>query len=209
MNTGPVMAATVTKLNGDLIADVARLYPIRDRVLDPTHGRGLWWTKYRPPELVTHDIAHDGVDFRCLPHPDASFDAVAFDPPYLPQGGRTTSTIPDMLNRFGLVDVPTTPTKLRALIAAGITECHRVVRPGGYVLVKCMNYVSGSRHHPQVHYALTDATATGFNIATQIVHVSGTGPQPRTNLDGTTRRILSPRANYSVLIVLQRPRRTR
>lgn len=206
MSSAPVMAAITVKKNADLIAEVARLYPLGPRLLDCTYGRGRWWTKYQPPELVAHDLALDGVDFRALPEADCTFDAVAFDPPYLPQGGRATSTVPDMLNRFGLDNAPTNPVKLRALIAAGLAECFRVVRPDGLVLHKCMNYVTGKQHRPQVHWSITDALALGYRIETQFIHVSGTGPQPTKNLDGTDRAVLSSRANYSVLLVLQRPK---
>lgn len=203
--SSPVMAAITCRTNGELIANVSQLYPLGPVVLDPTYGRGKWWTRYQPEHLLIHDVEIDKVDFRNLPEGDCTVDAVAFDPPYLPQGGRSSSTEPDFLDRFGLVDAPTSPAKLRALIADGLGECFRVVKPGGLVLHKCMNYVSGGRHRPQVHWSITDALECGFWIETQFVHVSGTGPQPKNNRDGTARKVASPRANYSTLLVLRRP----
>lgn len=80
-----VKAANNWTSNAELILDVARLGYIRetDKVLDPTFGRGIWWQKFRPNDLSTHDIAIDGVDFRNLPYEANTFDVVAYDPPYV------------------------------------------------------------------------------------------------------------------------------
>lgn len=198
----PPMAAVTVRTNGELIAEVARLHPLDD-VVDVTYGRGLWWTLHRPARLVEHDLALDGVDFRRLPEADRSVRCVAFDPPYVPVGGRDTSTVPDFLRRYGLVDAPTGPGELRELIAGGLAEILRVLEPGGLALVKSMNYVCGGRHRPQAVWTLVDAERLGYGVVTQYVHVTGPGPQP------AGRRVRSPRANYSVLAVLEAPRRRR
>src|SRR3546814_9896510 len=118
----PVLAADTWRTNADLIADVARLGHLRPewRTVDPTYGRGLWWQSWRPGELVTHDLRLDGVDFRDLPHDDDSFDAVAFDPPYVSVGGRKTTGMADLHDRFGLTDAPTSPAGLQELIDDGL-----------------------------------------------------------------------------------------
>lgn len=197
----PITAAVRCRTNAELIADhVHPLYRLDD-VLDVTYGRGKWWTKHRPARLVAHDIATDGIDFRRLPEPSRSQVCVAFDPPYVPIGGRTTSTIDDFTDRYGLIDAPTTPEKLRALIRDGLTEIGRVLAPKGLALVKCMNYVSGGQHRPQVAWTIRDAEDLGFTVETQFVHIGRPGPQPHRPTAG----IRSPRANYSVLVVLRAP----
>lgn len=103
-----ILAANRFGSNTDLLIACRDLGYIGERVLDPTYGRGNWWTKWRPADLTCHDIASDGVDFRDLPHDAGSFDTVAFDPPYIPQGGRTTSTEQGFLERYGLLTVPKT-----------------------------------------------------------------------------------------------------
>lgn len=121
----PVLAVQDWPSNGHLIADVAELYIAPDaRVLDVTYGGGKWWTIYRPVNLVAHNRAVDGVDFRNLPHADESFDVVAFDPPYVPGG--TIADDPDepiagYHRRYGLDDdCPRTAEDLTALIVAGL-----------------------------------------------------------------------------------------
>jgi hypothetical protein len=107
-----VLAATRWRTNADLIADCARLGYLDGHVLDPTYGKGNWWTKWRPEKFTTHDLdptKGDGVDFRALPEPDGTFDSVAFDPGYVSPGGRETSTIKEMHAAYGMADTPRNP----------------------------------------------------------------------------------------------------
>lgn len=131
MAQGPLLKSVFTGTNADLIAAIAPLY-IRGRVLDVTWGRGMWWTKYRPEHLTAHDRdTLDGVDFRNLPHPPASFDTVCFDPPYIPHHSPETSTATDFVDRFGTSRGASTPGELFELFTAGLNECARVVDRGG------------------------------------------------------------------------------
>jgi len=178
--TTPVLAASSWPTNADLIADVARLgYLTADRLtLDPTYGRGLWWKKWKPDELVAHDLRVDGTDFRALPYPDDTFEAIAFDPPYVSVGGRKTTGIGDLHDRFGLTDAPTSPAGVQELIDDGLVEMHRVAIPGAFVLVKCQDYVSSGRLWPGTHLTLSKALELGFELVDRFEHVAGVRPQP-------------------------------
>ena len=198
--TGPVLAATAWPTNGDLIADCARLGYLRKewRTLDPTYGRGVWWTKWEPDELVTYHRPIDGSDFRDLPEPDASFDAVAYDPPYVCVGGRKTTGTADMHDRYGLTGAPTSPAKLQRLIDDGLAEMHRVVKPRGIILVKCQDYVSSGKLWPGTHRTLAFALGLDLSLVDRLEHVSGVRPQP------PGRRQVHARRNLSTLFVLQK-----
>lgn len=201
----PVLAAHAWPTNADLIADVARLGYLRAEwvTLDPTFGRGIWWKKWRPDELVAHDLAIDGVDFRDLPYADDTFDAVAFDPPYIAPGGRATSTLgairrgpvteridngrgpkrrtregSDFHDRYGLVDAPKTPAGVQELLEQGLAEVGRVVKPGGVVLVKCQDYITSGRLWLGTHRTLSHALELGFDVVDRLEHVAGVRPQP-------------------------------
>lgn len=194
-----VQSVVQTHTNGPLLATAAVLY-IRqsDEVLDMTFGRGAFWTDYVPTNLTSHDIRTDGVDFRALPEPDDTFDVVVFDPPYVAQGGRDTSTTPDFLDRYGLTDAPVTPDDMMAMIGDGINEAVRVVRPGGFVIIKCMQYVSGGTFHNVPHKVVNWMTEhKAIKQVDEFIHYSGTGPQPE------GRRQLTSRRAHSNLLVFR------
>lgn len=199
---GTVQSVVECRENGPLLAAAAQLW-IRpaDRVIDVTYGQGNFWTKYRPPLLESHDLAIDGVDFRSLPELDATYDVVIFDPPYITQGGRDTSTIPDFLNRYGLVDVPKTSGELEELIAAGLKECSRILKPKGRLMAKCMDYVNGGRLVLGRHFVVTKALELGLEQVDEFIHYSGLGPQPPGRTQQHSRRA------HSFLCVFQAPRR--
>lgn len=221
--TRAVLAAFEWPSNGELIADCAGLGYLRatDHVLDPTYGKGVWWKSWRPEKLTALHRAVDGSDFRSLPFPDGSFDAIAYDPPYVCPGGRKTSTIQDMHDRYGMAeggfDDPDfrTPAELQAIIDAGLTEMYRLVRPStarkldrdrpnGIVLVKCKDYIWSGALWAGTHQTLTHALALGFVLEDRLEHVGEPGPQPTVNPDGSQRGQFHARRNLSTLLVLRR-----
>ncbi len=198
---GVVESVVRSRENGPLIAAAAALWiEPADRVIDVTYGKGNFWTVYRPESLVAHDLALDGVDFRELPEADGSVDVVVFDPPYIAQGGRDTSTVPDFLGRYGLVDVPKTSPELMELIAAGMTEATRVLAPKGRLLVKCMDYVNGGRLVLGRHHVVSTALGLELEQVDEFVHYSGVGPQP------PGRRQLHSRRAHTFLCVFRKGR---
>ncbi|HEV2928423.1 MAG TPA: hypothetical protein VGW74_07010 [Propionibacteriaceae bacterium] len=205
----PVLAATAWPSNAELIEDVAKLRYLRltDRVLDPTYGRGVWWRRWRPVELVTHDVKLDGVDFRRLPEASSSFDAVAFDPPYVSVGGRKTTGMPDFHDRYGLGPAPSSPAELQQMIDAGLVELARVLRPHGVLLVKCADYISSGRLWPGTHLTLSTALEIGFELIDRLEHVARRprSQPPRTRADGQPVRQQHSRRNLSTLLVLRAP----
>ena len=197
---GTVTSVVRSRLNGPLIAVAAELW-IRpdDLVVDVTYGKGNFWTVYRPDNLIAHDLhVGDGIDFRNLPEADASVDVVVFDPPYIPQGGRDTSTTQDFLDRYGLQDVPKTTNELNLYIAEGIIEAKRVLKAGGRLFVKCMDYINGGRYVQGRHAVVSVALTWGLEQVDEFVHVSGCGPQPG------GRRQLHSRREHSFLCIFQK-----
>lgn len=199
----PILSATSWVTNAHMIADCAALgYLAQDwRTLDPTYGRGLWWTVFCPDDLTTHDIRQDGVDFRQLPHSDDAFQAVAFDPPYVAMGGRTTSGVPEQMDRYGMEDAPRTPAGVQQLVNDGLAECARVLEPGGFLLAKCQDYVSSGHLWPGSYYTTTAGLVLGLRLHDRLDHISGTRPQP------PGRRQVHARRNATTLLVFRKPPR--
>lgn len=195
-----VLAATEWPTNAEMIEDCVRLGYLRAewRTLDPTYGRGTWWNLWRPDELVTHDLRDDGVDFQTLPHEDGEFDVAVFDPPYMAPGGRTTSTLHDFNDRFGLHSTPRTPADNQDVNNLGLTEVARVVRPGGFILAKCMDYVNGGRVFWGTFWTIAHGLHIELTLFDRLEHVHQPGPQSQVTQEHARR-------NLSTLLVFRKP----
>lgn len=228
-----VLAVNNWKDNSELMLELVELGYLRKRwaTLDPTYGEGTWWKLWRPRGLVTHDIELDGIDFRKLPEDDAMFDVVAYDPPYVSTGGRRTSTMDEFNGRYGLKDAPRTPALLQEMINDGLVEMHRVLKPGGILLVKCCDYVSSGRVWWGTDFTNEQAITLGFRKLDRFDMWSKSGgaqPKDRTkkcpsckdwktptgcNMCKATGRVKSEqqhaRRNVSTLFVYKRDRRSK
>jgi hypothetical protein len=161
--------------NAGLIAAIAPLYLTGD-VLDVTYGGGAWWRRFTPETFAYHDLDLDGVDFRALPYGDGSWDAVCFDPPYVPSRAMETSTGRAIAHRsaYGLT-VRRSRAELEALIAAGLAECARVTRR--WVLAKCCDYAENPTTFRLGHVTtIVAGEQAGLRVHDLIVHAGGTGP---------------------------------
>ncbi len=193
---GYIWAATNWHDNAALIADCMRLGYLQENwlVFDATYGRGNWWNTWRPPNLIHLEDS----DFRALPFEDKSFDAVTYDPPYVSPGGRKTTTIPQFFEAYGMTDVPKSPMELQeSLIEPGMDEMYRIVKPKGFVLMKCKDYVSSGKLFLGTHHVLTHALELGFECVDRLEHIGVPGPQSQT-------RQVHARRNLSTMFVFRK-----
>lgn len=184
--------------NGVLIATVARLGYLGEPgqvVLDTTYGRGLWWTRYRPANLVILD-----GDFRDMDYDTESIPVVCYDPPYISTGNRDTSSVDSLYDRYGLGDLKGWRA-IRELIDDGLQECWRVLRSKGFLLVKCMDYVESGRKVWNTFHVAHQGHELGLELVDRFIHLTGGGPQPTTNLDGSPREQKRAREVASMLLV--------
>ncbi len=183
------MRSIVRGTNGVVIAQAARLGYLGgpdDDVLDMTYGRGLWWTRYRPKRLIAHDLKLDGRDFTQLPEADNSMAVTCFDPTYVTTGGDETSTTADFRDRFAMGVQGW--SNGRDIMAGGLKEAARVTRPGGFVLVKCMDYTESGHKVWNLVWLVQTAEGLGLELHDRFIHHSGGGPRPKTNRDGSPRQ---------------------
>lgn len=200
-----VLAVTVKGNNADLVLKCAELRYLEAgvRTLDPTHGLGRFWRRWAPAQLVRHDLdpakAPDGpADFRRLDYPDASFGAVAFDPPYKLNGAAGSHASDE---DYGVAGANTSWQDRHALIREGITEAARVVAPaerirvdrgryelrGGIVLIKCQNQVCAGAIRWQAREFADHAATVGLELVDELL-LLGHRPQPaRTRKHGDCR----------------------
>ena len=231
MSEDTIYSTQAWPTNAAMIADVHRLGYLKDTdvILDPTYGKGAWWRVWAPgdgrrdpmtsmpnpgtgwvegmtQDLKTWDSERQEMrtwDFRDMWFVGEFFDAVAFDPPYVSVGGRSTSGINGMHAAYGMDGAPLTPQGVQDDINAGLEECWRVVRKGGIVLVKCQSYVSSGKLWPGLFHTFNHATQScGFQVVDHLTHVAGPRPQPEGR--GPQKHA---RRNSSDLLVLRRPKR--
>ncbi len=201
------MAAGTWANNAELIRDaVVPLGYLRAdwRTLDPTYGLGRFWTLWRPP-LVGCDLdpakspIGRSVDFRHLPWDSDWFDAVVFDPPYKLNGTSTGKGAAASDVDYG-VDRWMGVAERHQLITDGITECTRVLRPGGTLLVKCQDQVNGGKVRWQTRIFADHAESLGHRLVDRF-DLASYREQP------AGRRQQHARRNTSALLVfrLERP----
>ena len=197
---GPILPSVFTGTNSDLMAAVAPYY-LTGSVLDVTYGEGKWWDRFRPDPFTAHDLKTDGVDFTALPEADGTYDAVCFDPPYIPQGGTKDEKVGARFRSgFGLVQ--RSEKELWGLIAIGMSETARVLTSDGFLLVKCTDYCNGARMTFGHVRVMELAAERGLSCHDLIVHHTGSGPGGH--------NIFTPiraRRHHSYLLVFTKDRR--
>jgi hypothetical protein len=194
----PIMAVDTYRTNGALIAACAQLGYLRPEwtTLDPTYGRGTFWTVWKPNTLVAHDLnpalspTGQSVDATNLPYPDRFFDCVVIDGPYKLNG---TPSAGD--ERYGVHEV--TPWRERLeLLGQMLAEAARVLGDG-YLLMKCQNQICSGKMRWQTILFTEQAAALGIGLVASLDMISYR-PQP----PGT--RQVHPRQNTSTLLILKR-----
>lgn len=200
---GKILPSVFVGSNADLMAAVAPFY-LTGSVCDLTYGEGNWWQRFKPDPFVAHDkFKLDGVDFTDLPEADATYDTVCFDPPYIPQGGVDKSTRGDasFLGRFGLVK-SMSDAELFGMVGGGMVEAVRVLKTGGFLLVKCMDFVNGGGLTLGHRWVLDRADLLGLSCHDLIVHHTGSGPGGHNIFDPKRAR-----RHHSYLLVFSKPAR--
>lgn len=117
---------------------------MRKPVLDPASGSRMFYFDQLDERVHFGDIRSethllcDGralevnpdeqMDFRCLPYPASAFRVVIFDPPHLTRVGVKSW----MFKKYGRLNI----TTWREDLAAGFSECFRVLAPNGVLIFK-------------------------------------------------------------------------
>jgi hypothetical protein len=193
-----IRAATHWSTNAELIADVAQLgyFNDSDTILDATYGRGTFWGKWRPTNLVCRDRAHDPTwDYEAMDYRDATFNVVVLDPPYKLNG---TPAMGAMDDRYGTGEAYTRWQDRHAGIKRGIDESLRVLVSGGILLLKCMDQVCSGQVRWQTIEFSQHAVEQGARLVDMLHYLDTPRPQP------SGRRQIHARRNYSTALVLRK-----
>lgn len=198
-----ILAFGSWKNNAELIASCFDLGYLKDEwlTLDPTYGEGRFWKLRRPWNLIASDINPKStreqfvakIDFTDTRLADAQFDAVVFDPPYKLNG--TGGSHPSDAG-YGVADKLSWQDR-HQLIYNGIDECVRVLKSGGYLLIKCQDQVCSGAVKWQTRLFADHAESLGCTLV-DMLHLQGYRKQPE------GRRQVHARRNYSTMLVLRR-----
>lgn len=183
--------------NQDLFPAVAELYFAPGmKIADVTFGKGNFWRKidisqydFYPSDIIS------GVDFRNLPYPDATMDALVLDPPYVHNSGsfKINATYNNELinGNFGTV---------MQLYQDGIQEARRVLKARGMLLVKCQDIVEG-RSQRWSHILIKDfAESIGYKMIDLFILHQSTIPMNRAARWG---KQVHARRNHSYLLIFK------
>lgn len=198
----PILAIFKWATNADLILAAHKLGYLEDDwlTLDMTFGKGVWWKRYRPKTLITNDLKKGSpqmrFDFCRAPFADNTFKVVAYDPPYKLNGTPNKATD----EPYG-VEVPTRWQDRMDLIYAGVREGCRVT--SDVLLVKCQDQVCSGNVRWQTHEIYKLALECGMYLEDEL-HMEGGRPQPKKNPDGSIRRQVHARRNFSTLMVFRK-----
>ncbi len=140
--------STITGRNEDIFPGVARLYIADgDVIVDPTFGKGNFWRNVETDRYNVHftDLVADQIDMCDLPYEDEFANFVVLDPPYMynPKGTvKASLDAPYNLNAERLLK---TNDAVIALYRDGMVEAQRILKPGGFMAVKCQDIIESNR----------------------------------------------------------------
>lgn len=113
------------------------------KVLDACCGTRMMWKDKKNPVATFIDIRNEShtlcdnreisispdivADFTEMPFEDEEFDLVVFDPPHLKHAGENSW----LRKKYGVL-----PVEWRVMLNDGMTECMRVLKPGGTIIFK-------------------------------------------------------------------------
>lgn len=192
--------------NDDVFPQVLSLYVAPgSTVADVTYGNGVFWRQV--PEGAYKLLATDlstGTDCRSLPHSDRSIDCVVFDPPYMHTPGGTAHVGHQNFEGYYQNNQASSDKKYHEAVLdlyfSASREAFRVLRTGGFYIVKCQDEVCANRQRLTHVEIINELTTQGFVVEDLFVVVRNGKP-------GVSRMLTQAHArkNHSYFIVFLKP----
>jgi hypothetical protein len=178
-------------------------------VADVTYGQGVFWKKIMSDtyRVLATDLK-EGTDCRQLPYDDGSIDCVVFDPPYMHTPGGSAHV--GHQNYEGYYRNNGTRHSFKKyheavldLYFSTADEARRVLRAGGFLIVKCQDEVCANRQRLTHVEIINEYARKGF-VAEDLFVVM------RRNRPGMSRviRQAHARKNHSYFIVFWKAKST-
>lgn len=194
----PVLAIGYAKTNTELIVACRDLGYIKGSVYDPTFGLGRFWKLWRPDDFTASDLTPKRpvdfvADFTNLPIGDETFDTVVYDPPFKLNGTGGSHASDES---YGVADKVSWQDRM-TLCFKGLTECIRVTKVGGFLLMKCQDQVCSGKVRWQTFEFTNETLSQGCELVDRLELISYR-PQPK------GRKQVHARRNHSTLLVFKK-----
>lgn len=161
-----VPVRSVYNSNFEVIKNIMELYKIPQFDLDCTYSRGLFWKDLKSPKIKTDliPVTEDTIqaDSEHLPFEENTMKSIMYDPPFVISGKlykenkEGSSVIAKRFEGYTAYD------KLTTNYYNTLKELYRVCEPGGFVIMKCQDTVSGGKNHFTHTMVMTMAMNVGF-----------------------------------------------
>jgi len=161
-----VPVKSVYHSNFEVIKNIMSLYNIEAFDLDCTYSRGLFWKNLPPPKIKSDIIPlHPDVieaDSENLPFENESINSIMYDPPFVISGkmykeNKEGSSV--IAKRF---EGYTSYNLLTENYRNTLNELYRILKPGGILVMKCQDTVSGGKNHFTHVMTMNMALKIGF-----------------------------------------------
>jgi len=161
-----VPVRSVYSSNHDVIKNIMELYKIEQFDLDCTYSRGLFWKDLKGPKIKTDlvPVTDDTIPANSedLPFRDGQMTSIMYDPPFVISGklykeNKEGSSV--IAKRF---EGYTTYELLTNNYYNTLEELYRITAPGGFVVMKCQDTVSGGKNHFTHAMVMSMAMEIGF-----------------------------------------------
>lgn len=193
--------------NDDVFPYVLSLYvEPGSTVADVTYGNGVFWRNVPSGayNLLPTDL-ETGVDCRDLPYAKGTLDCVVFDPPYMHTPGGTAHVNHQNFEGYYRNNEANSDKKYHEAVLdlyfSAAKEAWRVLREGGFYIVKCQDEVCANRQRLSHIEIINELGKYGFIAEDLFVVV-------RTSKPGVSRILTQAHArkNHSYFVVFLKPK---